>query len=81
VPNKKTKSDKTTGTNAQTADKSSRPRTNDKGLEQMPHRRTGIRTRSQGESENLSLTDQLMRELRQKKKNKLDQAPTKTKKK
>ena len=66
VPNKRQKSDK----NAPATSQSSRLPNIDKGLNQIPHRRSGIRTRSQGESENLSLTEQLMRELRQKKKKK-----------
>jgi hypothetical protein len=77
VPSKTKKSDKKIDQDAQSAAKNSRSRTDDKGLEQMPHRRSGIRTRSQGESENLSLTEQLMRELRQKKKKKPEQTSTK----
>jgi hypothetical protein len=50
------------------ADKRHRRAIKEKLLESIPHKRSGARTRSQGESENLELTDQLMKELRRKKK-------------
>jgi hypothetical protein len=50
------------------ADKRHRRAIKEKLLESIPHKRSGARTRSQGESENLELTDQLLRELRKKKK-------------
>jgi transposase InsO family protein len=50
------------------AEKQSRKQIKDKLLETIPHKRSGMRTRSHGEADNLQLTDQLLRELRKKKK-------------